>query len=85
MREAFVWMLALLVSAIILYSIWTFPVVESEPDLCVTCMGWEGQRLAMTMAVPLVLIVVGIGHLLPQEPTHRAYDGCDACGWQPTP
>ena len=76
-------MLALFVSAIILYSIWTVPVVDSEPDLCVTCMGWEGQRLAMALGIAVAWVVIPVMLLMKPGPRHDGYDGCESCNWLP--
>ena len=83
MREAFVGVLAFLASAVILASIWIFPVVESEPDLCATCMGWESQRLAMTLGIAVAWVVIPVMRLMKPEPRHDGYDGCESCNWLP--
>lgn len=84
MKWALIWTLAFACSAAILAFVWTVPVVESEPDLCVSCMGWEGQRLAITLGIPLTLIVVGVTLLVAEpERRHDDYDGCESCNWLP--
>ena len=84
MRGALIWTFLLAVSTAILALIWTAPVVfDGEPDLCATCMGWEAQRLAMTVGIAVAWVVIPVMLLMKPEARHDGYDGCESCNWRP--